>query len=401
MRLDAPQEPQKRFEAGFLPGAAFAGAVSRVRTAMDSSGARVLELGELSFIKEAFPDRTTLLWTGRTPPAYWVDRSPPAPIDRSDYFDCTPASFARGMRDAAAGRYDVIVAYLPLYSPWHPRNTLRSLLGDPLHPWASLTRVLGISWLRHTRPSVPLLVVDFNDHDAIRRPSWFLLDKADVVFKRELPADRWQVLSGSAHPALPTLRIRSDLRWQRRLEKLRPISLPAPHVDAASLWSGAFPEKTADVFFSGKTAANSWVRRTGIVALKELAARGVDVDIPDQVLPREQFYRRMSRAWLAWSPSGFGWDCYRTGEAAQCLSVPLVNHPTIERYRPLLQGKHLIQYDIEDDGLALAVESALADKDRLRRMALAARDHVNTHLTLQPLVRHIIETGLAAGKLGG
>ena len=48
--------------------------------------------------------------------------TPSVLIDRSDYSDCTPANFARGMRDAAAGRYDVIVAYLPLYSPWHPRN---------------------------------------------------------------------------------------------------------------------------------------------------------------------------------------------------------------------------------------------------------------------------------------
>ncbi len=365
---------------------------------MDASEARVLEIGDLSYIKEAFPDRTTLLWTGRRPPVYWVDRSPSAAIDRSDYLDCTPANFARAMRDAAADRYDVIVVYLPLYSPWHPRNGLRSLLGEPLHPWRALTRVLGLSWLRLTRPPVPLVVVDLNDHFGIRRPSFFLLDKADVVFKRELPPDRWQVLAGSAHPALPTLRIRSDKRWQERLEKIRPISLPVPRVDTTALWDGAFPEKTTDIFFSGSTELNSWVRRTGIVAMRELASRGIKVDIPDQFLARKQFYRRMSQAWLAWSPSGFGWDCYRTGEAAQCLTVPVVNHPTVERHRPLLQGQHLIQYDIEGDGLARAVEAALADKDRLKQMALAASEHVKTHLMLRPLASHIIETGLSFRK---
>jgi len=137
------------------------------------------------------------------------------------------------------------------------------------------------------------------------------------------------------------------------------------------------------------------LRRTGIVALKELAARGITVDIPDQILPRQQFYRRMSQAWLAWSPSGFGWERYRTGAAAQCLTVPVVNHPTVERHRPLLQGQHLIQYDIEGDGLARAVETALADKDRLKQMALAAREHVKTHHTLRALAGHIIETGLS------
>jgi len=239
------------------------------------------------------------------------------------------------------------------------------------------------------------VVVDLNDHFGIRRPGFYLLDKADVVFKRELPADRWQVLAGSAHTALPTLRIRSNRRWQERLAKIRPISLPVPRVEIPSLADGSFPEKTVDIFFSGNTTANSWVRRTGLVALKELAARGIKVDIPDKILPRNDFHRRMSQAWLAWSPSGFGWDCYRTGEAAQCLTVPVVNHPTIERYRPLLDGQHLIQYDIEGNGLARAIETALADKERLQQMALAAREHVKTHHTLRALASHIIETGLS------
>jgi glycosyltransferase involved in cell wall biosynthesis len=366
---------------------------------MDAAEARVLEIGDLQYIKEAFPDRTTLLWTERRPPVFWVEQ-PSRGLTSSEYLDCTPENFIRSMRDVRAGRYDLVVAYLPLYSPWHPRYGLRSLIGDPLHPWRTLTRPFGVSWLRYVDCPVPLVVADFNDHFGIRRPSFFLLDKADVVFKRELPADRWHVLVGSAHPALPTLRIRSDRRWQKRLEKLRPIALPPPRVDTSSLWEGEFPEKTADIFFSGNTERNSWVRRAGLGAMQALSERGFRVDIPDGALPRPEFYRRMSRAWLAWSPSGFGWDCYRTTEAAQCLTVPVVNHPTIERYRPLLQGRHLIQYDLEDDGLVRAVEAALADKERLKQMALAAREHVRTHLTLRALASHIIETGLSFRKSG-
>jgi glycosyltransferase involved in cell wall biosynthesis len=366
---------------------------------MDASEARVLEIGGQNLIKRAFPERTTLLWTGRRRLSDWIGRLP-AYLDRPGHSDCTPASFVRGIRDAAAGRYDLIVTYAPLYSTWHPREGVRSFFGDPWHPWRALTRVHGVSWLRLSKLPVPLVVVDLNDHFGIRRPSFYLLDKADVVFKRELPVDRWQVLAGSAHPALPTLRIRSNPRWIKRMAKLRPISLPAHPVDGASLWDGDFPEKTADIFFSGNTTLNSWVRRTGIVALKQLADRGIKVDIPDRILPPEQFYRRMSQAWLAWSPSGFGWDCYRTSEAAQCLTVPVVNHPTIERYRPLLQGEHLIQYDIEGDGLVRAVEAALADKVRLKQMASAARAHVMTHLTLPALASHIIEAGLSFKKSG-
>lgn len=362
---------------------------------MDVSEARVLEIGDLQYIKEAFPDRTTLLWTERRPPEFWIEEQPSRLLTASEYLDATPANLLRSIRDARAGRYDVVVAYLPLYSPWHPRYGLRSLASDPSHPWSAFTRAFGISWLRFVDCPVPLVVVDFNDYSVIRRPSFFLLDKADVVFKRELPIDRWQVLAGSAHPALPTLRIRSNRRWQQRLEKLRPIALPPPHVDTTSLWEGEFPEKTTDIFFSGSTELNSWVRRTGIADLRALAERGIRVDIPDTLLTRPEFYRRMSQAWLAWSPSGFGWDCYRTAEAVQCLTVPMVNHPPIERYRPLLQGRHLIQYDIEGDGLVRAVEAALADKQRLKQMALAAREHVQTHLLLRPLASHIIETGLS------
>lgn len=360
-----------------------------------ASEARVLEIGELAYIKQAYRERTTLLSTSSRPLWYWVERDPPVPMQRPDFLDCTPGNFLRCLRDAHAGRYDLIVVYVPLYSPWHPRHGLHSLSSDPWHPWRALTRVFGVSWLRFLRAPVPLVAVDLNDHFGIRRPGFFLLDKAGVVFKRELPVDRWQVLAGSAHPALPTTRVRANPRWQKRLQKLRPIALPPTTIDTSRLWPGEFPDKTADIFFSGATEANSWVRRIGIEALRALGKRGIRVDIPDTRLSREEFYRRMSRAWLAWSPSGFGWECMRTSEAAQCLTVPVVNHPTIERYRPLLHGRHLIQYDVEGDGLARAVEAALADKARLQEMAIAAREHVKTHLTLPALADHIIETGLS------
>lgn len=363
---------------------------------MKTSEARILEIGDLSFMKEAFPERTTLLWTGRVPPSNWINQSIVTMIP--DYFDATPETFAREMARLRAGLYDVVVAYLPLYSPWHPRHWLRSLLHDPRHPWSALTRVFGISWLRLARLPVPLVVLDLNDHFGIRRPGFFLLDRADVILKRELPVDRWHMLVGSTHPALPTTRVRANPRWQARLEKIRPISLPMPRVDVQSLFGDSFPEKTTDVFFSGNTTANSWVRRAGIRIIRKLAEEGLTIDIPDVMLPRDEFYRRMSRAWLAWSPSGFGWNCYRTGEAAQCLTVPVVDRPTIERYCPLEPGRHVIEYDVEGEGLATVIRSALHDKARLKEMALAARAHVQANLLLAPIASHILEAGFSAWK---
>jgi hypothetical protein len=51
-----------------------------------------------------------------------------------------------------------------------------------------------------------------------------------------------------------------------------------------------------------------------------------------------------------------------------------------------------------------AVETAVADKPKLERMALAAREHVLRYHTPRALVDHLIECGLASGcrrEVGG
>lgn len=355
---------------------------------MQASTARVLEIGDHGLAKWAYPDRTTLLWTGWRSRGHYEQGS----------FDCTPWRFAQAMRELHGGRYDLVIVHLLARSPWLPRYWLRSLARQPSKPIAALTRVSGTSWLRAVSIPVPLVAVDLQDSFSIGRHNFFLLDRADVVFKRELPVDRWQTLAYSGHPFLPTRRIRSNLRWQRRLEKLRPIALPVMAIDASGFWQGEFPEKTIDVFFAGNAEVNSWVRRAGIVELRELAARGLKIEIVTNPLPQTEFYRRMSQAWLAWAPSGYGWESYRKAEAAQCLSVPVVNSPTIERYRPLRAGEHVVEYEVEPGGLTRAIEAALADKDRLKQMAHAARQHALAHHVPTAVVDHVIEAGLSARR---
>ena len=75
--------------------------------------------------------------------------------------------------------------------------------------------------------------------------------------------------------------------------------------------------------------------------------------------------------------------------------MPLLNHPTIERYQPLRAGEHAIQYEVEPGGLTRAIEAALADKERLRGMAQAARRHALAHHVPTALVDHVIEVALA------
>lgn len=358
----------------------------RARDKMQKVIPRILEIGDLQYCKQMYPEQTTSLWTG------W---RPSKVLKTSDYSDCTPRKFAAAIRDAAAGHYDVVVAYMPARSPWLPRYGLRAFAREPWRPVSTLTRVFGVSWLHHAGIRPPLIALDMNDTFTIGAHNFFLLDRADFIFKRELPADRWHTLYGSAHPNLPTRRIRGDSKWQTRLAKLRPLALPMPVLDA-KVFAEGFPEKTVDVFFAGEVEKNSWARRAGLEELKALSKRGIVVDIPEQRLPRREFYRRMASAWLAWSPAGYSWECYRTGEATQCLAVPIVNHPTVERDRPLLDGVHLFQYDIEPGGLTRVIEKALSDKGRLQQMAMAARAHVLSQHSLRALVNHVIRTALGA-----
>ena len=353
-------------------------------TKLTPASARILEIGDFDYVKQQYPERTTLLWTGGRPPR----------LSHSQYQDCTPARFFRAMSELRAGRYDLVIAYMGLRSGWHSRNWLRALVSEPSRPVSAVIRGFGSEWLRFITIPTPLVVLDMNDAFIMGRHNFFLLDKADVVFKRELPVDRWHMLCHSVHPMLPTRRIRRQTRWQQRLAKIRPIALPTPPLELAAV-PREFPEKTVDIFFSGNVQENSWVRRTGMAELEELARRGFKVDYAPDPVPLDEFCARLARAWLAWSPSGFSWECFRTSEAAQCLAVPVLNYPTVELYRRLVPGQHAVYYNPEPGGLVEAVETALRDKDKLREMALAAREHVLRYHTPRAIVDHVIECGLA------
>ena len=140
-----------------------------------------------------------------------------------------------------------------------------------------------------------------------------------------------RALAGTVHPHLPTLRYRRSAKWKTRIGRLRPISLPQYRFDAT--WRDApFPEKTHDLFFVGAVDGNSTVREAGLAELERLRAQGVRIDQPTERLPYDAFMERMSRSWLAWSPEGMGWDCYRHYEAPIVQTVPVMNNPTILRH---------------------------------------------------------------------
>lgn len=340
----------------------------------------IIEIGDKPYVASAYPAETLYYSTISS-----QDRPPGVKTLGS-----LPALW-RMLDDPAVS---LIVCHPTFSAPWSLRHLSRIIFSRRILAGRfPLVRAFAPQLLRW-RGRAPVVVLDREDLPVINRNNLFLLDRCRLFFKRELPADRWRVFLKTAHGNLPTPRFRLAPRNRERIAKLRPLSI-GPPMAADGLLALAPVAKTADVFFAGRVKGSSSLRERGFAELEALRDAGVTVDIPDTPLPPDEFYRRCSAAWLVWSPEGFGWDCYRHYEAPVCGSVPLMNHPSIERYAPLRHGEHALYYDPEPGGLTRAIQAALADKARLTRIAAAGRAHVLAHHTADAIARYVVETSLA------
>jgi glycosyltransferase involved in cell wall biosynthesis len=354
-----------------------------------TSAPRILEIGEHRLMREAYPETTTHWSTAAT----LADRGP---RDRLVTLTALPA-LARAL---ASSDYDLVVVQPGPFPPWHWQAITRSLFRrSTLRGVMPYFRAFGQQMLRG-RVAAPIAVWDWEDSPYIFAHNQFLLDRATLFFKRELPVDGWRVFMRTVHERLPTPRFRMLEKQRRRVAKLRPISLGLPCGREAlpTAKPVTADQKTADVFFAGRVAGSSTVRERGLAELLLLRDKGVRIDIPDKPLPLDQYLARIARAWLTWSPEGFGYDCFRTYEAAVCGSVPILNRQTVERYKPLRDGEHCLYYDIEPGNLTEAIMRALQDRNRLNRMAIDARKFVLAEHAPAALARYVAETTLSALK---
>jgi Glycosyl transferases group 1 len=349
---------------------------------------KILEIGPTPFMWCAYPATTEFY-------SNWPDEAFDAPADGRRVVSLAALpGLARRIADPA---FDLIVAHAPTSSPWSGSALVRALFrrsvarGNP-----PVIRALGIELLRHGG-AAPLVVLDFEDTIGIERSNLFLLDHAVLYFKRELPMDHWQVFARTGHWRVPTPRFRAVERNRARIAKLRPISLGVPLGSAERLLASPPPEeKTIDVFFAGRIGNSSTVRQRGLEELIALRDEGHAIEVADTALPFDEYLAKCAQAHLVWSPEGFGWQTFRIYEAALCAAAPLLSRPSIERYRPLVEGVHAIYYDVEPGELARRVRAALADRDRLRAIGRAARDHAKAFHTPTAIARHIVETAMSA-----
>jgi hypothetical protein len=342
---------------------------------------RFLEIGMTPYIKTAFPAQTAFFSTNPR-------------VEAGEHGE--PIGFRRLIERLRSGEIDLIICQPPALPFWHYQALSRLLFNRRLFTTGFAPhRMLGTSALR-LNGRVPLAVMDLEDHAHVDWWNFRLLDRATLYFKRELPPDEWRLFSKTGTATLPSGRFRRSARFRQRAAKFRPLSLGMPPAWAPDLPAGPIEKKT-DLFFAGNVSGLP-VRERGVAELMALAAEGIRVDIPEGRLPRADFYKRCAEAWLIWSPEGYGWDCFRHYEAPACGTVPVQNLPTIRRHAPTHEGEHVFFHGPEEGELARTIRAALSDKERLVKMAAAAKAHMMRHHTGVAIARHVIETTLAAAK---
>lgn len=330
---------------------------------MNHGGIRILEVGEFALLKRALPRETVLLNAA-------TRRAQSACL--ADFFAASIPDLARVRKAIRAGMFDLIAVHATGGSEiWVPARSalVRWVLGEVGRLGGAAPAVIGL---------------DLHDAFTIHPSNFSLLKACRLYFKRELPLDYGWLF----RPWRASRQMRLEASAPGTLGRLRPIPLGIGAAKMEMIPDAAQP-KDADVFFAGDLRA-SFIRRGGFAELKSLAAEGIRVDLPEARLSQKEFFERCARAWLTWSPAGTGWQCFRHAEAALCRSVPVINDSPIREHAPLMHGQHCLYYPPEPGGLTRAVLDSLRDKERLARMAEAARHHILSHHTHPAVCAYIM-----------
>ncbi len=342
---------------------------------------RILELGDEDFFRRALPNfQVDFYYTGGSRKRHIEERLKPGhiPILR---------------RKLTTGHYDLVACAMNQTPVWRKnRNVLRNvanLLSRGFGSFYSLTPALYPHLLHQKH--VPMLVLNRKDAPVLPPQNFQLLQCCTRFFIRELPQNNWNLFLFTSPRNEDVVNIVRQPLFQNNIHKIRPVSLG--FAESPDLVPPPSENKTTDIFYAGRNYSTT-VRSKGLAQLDKLRALGFRVDIPETILDRDTFLQHCAAAWITWSPEGLGWDCYRHYESLLMGSVPLINSPTIERYKPLEHGKHCLFYHIEGDNLVETAKAALENKDRLRAISRQGREHVLRWHTHSALARYMVDETL-------
>ncbi|MCE0484877.1 MAG: hypothetical protein LV479_11645 [Methylacidiphilales bacterium] len=347
----------------------------------------VLEIACDSFFQIIFPDRTTHVAINHSRGR--LERGGKQPI--------TLRKLRELLRDVSRGRYSLIVVGGIQKVLW---NRHRSLFKNIVSVFqhlafpASLTPYFVIRIA--SAANVSIIAYDVSDTMLISSEYFFLFPHIRAFFKREISQNRWHVFLSTTPKNGDVTNIRRQRLFQEAIAKIHPLPL---HVgpERYDFREVRAEEKTTDIFYVGENPKTT-VRTDGVRLLAELQKMGVVVDIPDERISPDEFKKRLARSWLAWSPEGSGWECGRHYESIICGTVPVINYPTIYRYKPLVDGVHALYYGCEEKDLIRVVTRALEDKKALLTMIHNARAHLQQWYANTSVGEYILrESGLAKG----
>lgn len=338
---------------------------------------RILEIGREKLFARLAPERTDH-FTAFLSRTYNPGEVPLRPRD-----------WSRVRNDLARGKYGLVSLGAVGVSPWNPDHSLpmrlNRLFRHVTRP-VSLAPYVALRWARAC--GVPVIGFDTLDTMLVAQPNFHFLPHVRCFFKRELPQNNWHAFLGTTRRNGDVSNIRRQPFFQSAVAKLRPLPLyiqaDPPHFPPVSA-----ADKTTDIFYVGDNPKTT-VRMNGLRQLEALRGQGVVVDIPTERLSREEFYRRLSKSWLAWSPEGSGWECHRHYESLVHGAVPVMNYPTIDRYRPLIENVHGLYYGVEGDNLSAVVRASLQNKENLLRMVDAGRKHLQQFYTPRAIADYLL-----------
>jgi hypothetical protein len=330
----------------------------------------------------------TIAFCAAAEPVYCQEGPP-----REQARNMTWSEFWSLRRRIRAREFDLIIAYAPQEGLW---STHRSVLANAFRTLKGVLTHFPAYALRFLLPAIQasgtrLVLYDYDDLTIIPPLRWPFLEACHLYFKLHPSLNLHKSFLLQTRRDGSLWNVLRNPRYTAWTKKIRPISygtdFQEDYVDCLAT------EKKYDVFFSGGTYYSP-VRQEGLRVLKELQQQGLRVCLPEHE-PHRDFLRHCSESWLVLSPEGAEWDSARHYESLLMKSVPLINYPTVRRHQPLLDGVHALFYPPEDGLLAPIIHQALADKDRLRRIADAGREHVLRHHLHTRLVEHIIALSTA------